>query len=116
MSKPYTPNLPYNIPAKILRRSDKPKKTNGVNQYEYTEDDKILFCSAKSYGGTEKGVNGVSVIVDTWFVEMWFTPNVRKGDKIRFLDDGSEYEILATPENINRENIHMKFKVERIGG
>ncbi len=115
MSKLYKPNLPFKTAARHIKRSAAPEFVNGVNSYSYT-DGEIFQCSAKSYGGTEKQVNGVTVIEDTWLVETWYNPAFQKHDKIRFLDDNSEYEILASPENINREGVYMKFKVSRIGG
>lgn len=113
MAKDYQPQLPFNVPAKHLKRTV--KKINGVNQETFTEG-KTFYCSAKSYGGTEKVVNGVSVIEDTWTIDAWYNPNFGKGDKIRFLDDDTEYEILASPENINRRGQYMRFKVVAIGG
>ena len=115
MSKQYIPDVPFLTPAMLLKRSKEPKKVNGVNKYEYTEKG-IFYCSAKSYGGTEKVVNGVTVIEDTWLIDTWYNPDTCKGDKIRFLDDNREYEILVTPENINRRGQYMRFKVAAIGG
>lgn len=113
MTKSYQPQAPFNVPAMLLKRST--KKINGVKQESFT-DATMFYCSAKSYGGTEKVVNGVYVIEDTWQIDTWFSPDFGKGDRIRFLDDGTEYEILATPENINRRGQYMRFKVTRIGG
>lgn len=109
----YKPNLPFNLAVRHLKRST--VKVNGVNQESFTEGD-IIYCSAKSYGGTEKVVNNVSVIEDTWNIDTWYNPALKKGDKLRFLDDNAEFEILATPENINRRCQYMRFKVRRIGG
>lgn len=109
----YQPQVPFTVPALHLKRST--KKVNGVNQETFTEGD-TFYCSAKSYGGTEKTVNGVYVIEDTWTIDTWYNPAFGKGDKIRFLDDNTEYEILASPENINRRGQYMRFKVSRIGG
>lgn len=114
MAKEYTPNLPFDVPALHLKKSS--KKVNGVNQEIFTEAKEPFFCSAKSYGGTEKQVNGVTVIEDTWWIDAYFDPAFGKGDRIRFLDDNSEFEILASPENINRRGQYMRFKVSRIGG
>lgn len=111
----YQPNLPFNVPAQHLKRSKDPVKINGINNYTYTEGIRF-FCSAKSYGGTEKVVNGVSVIEDTWWIDTFYNPAICKGDKIRFLDDNSEFEVLASPENINRRGQYMRFKVLKIGG
>lgn len=115
MSRQYQPQVPFNVPARHLVRSAEPEKTNGINQYTYSEGD-IFYCSAKSYGGTEKVVNDVYVIEDTWTIDTWYNPNFKRGDKIRFLDDNREYEILASPENINRRGQYMRFKVVAIGG
>ena len=114
MSKQYQPQVPFNVPFKHLKREL--KKVNGVNQETFVEGEDVFFCSAKSYGGTEKTVNGVLVIEDTWVIDAWYNPDFRKGDKIRFRDDDTEYEILASPENINRRNQYMRFKVVGIGG
>ena len=109
----YKPQLPFNVPALHLKRST--EKINGVNQESFTEG-VTFYCSAKSYGGTEKVVNDVYVIEDTWQIDTWYNPAFGKGDKIRFLDDNREYEILASPENINRRGQYMRFKVVSIGG
>ena len=111
--KQYQPSVPFTVPALHLKRST--RKVNGVNQETFTEGD-IFYCSAKSYGGTEKVVNGVYVIEDTWSIDTWYTPTIGKGDRVRFLDDNSEFEVLASPENINRRGQYMRFKVVSIGG
>lgn len=111
--KQYQPSVPFTVPALHLKRST--RKVNGVNQETFTEGD-TFYCSAKSYGGTEKVVNGVYVIEDTWSIDTWYTPAIGKGDRVRFLDDNSEYEVLASPENINRRGQYMRFKVVSIGG
>ena len=113
MSKSYQPQAPFNVPAMHMKRTT--QKVNGVNKETFT-DKAMFYCSAKSYGGTEKVVNGVFVIEDTWVIDTWYNPDFGKGDKIRFLDDNTEYEILASPENINRRGQYMRFKVVRIGG
>lgn len=109
----YKPQLPFNVPAMLLKRSL--TKVNGANKESFTEKT-MFFCAAKSYGGTEKVVNDVYVIEDTWQIDTWFNPAFGKGDRIRFLDDNTEFEILASPENINRRGQYMRFKVSRIGG
>lgn len=113
MAKQYQPQVPFTVPAIHLKC--KKKKVNGVNQETFEEGD-IFYCSAKSYGGTEKVVNGVSVIEDTWTIDTWYNPDFGKGDRVRFLDDDTEYEVLASPENINRRGIYMRFKTARVGG
>lgn len=113
MAKQYQPQVPFSVPAMHLKRTT--QRINGVNQETVTEVG-LFYCSAKSYGGTEKTVNGVYVIEDTWTIDTWYNPAFSKGDRIRFLDDNTEFEILASPESINRRGQYMRFKVSRIGG
>lgn len=111
--KQYTPNVPFNVPAMHMKRTV--EKINGMNQESFS-DAGMFYCAAKSYGGTEKIVNDVYVIEDTWTIDTWYNPAIKKGDHIRFLDDNSEFEVLASPENINRRGQYMRFKVSMISG
>lgn len=113
MSKQYQPRTPFNVPAQHIKRTT--KKINGVNQEVFTPGE-VFYCSAKSYGGTERVLNDVFVIEDTWEIDTWYNSAFGKGDHIKFLDDDTEYKILASPENINRRGQYMRFKVVRVGG
>jgi hypothetical protein len=114
MSKQYTPQTPFNVPFKILSLTK--ELINGVQAQSYVEGEEVYFCSAKSYGGTEKIINDVYVIEDTLEIDTWFISTLKSKDRIKLLDDDSIYEVLNTPENINRRNQYMKFKVVRIHG
>lgn len=109
----YKPQQPFNVPAKILTATY--TKVNGVKTKTFTEGD-IFFCSAKSYGGTEKTVNGVYAIEDTMQIETYYRPDIVSSSSIKLLDDGSTWEVLNTPENIDRRNQFLVFKVKRITG
>lgn len=109
----FKPSLPYNVPAQIM--CGEYVKINGVSVKKYHDGDKI-FCSARSYGGTEQIVNDKYVILDTMEIETWYRPDITSIDAIRLLDDGSEWEILNNPENINRQNKFLKIKVQRCVG
>lgn len=109
----YKPQQPFNVPAKILTATY--TKVNGVNTKTFTDGD-TFFCSAKSYGGTEKTVNGIYVIEDTMQIETYFRPDIDSSCHIKLLDNNSEWEVLNTPENIDRRNQFLVFKVKRITG
>lgn len=109
----YKPNLPYNVPAKLLHATW--SNVNGVNTKSFVEGEQI-FISAKSYGGTEKIVDNQYVIVDTLVIETWFRPDITSDDRIQLLDDNSIWEILNSPEDIDRRHQYLKFKVQRIKG
>ena len=75
-----------------------------------------ILCSFKTYGGTEKEVNGVYSVEDTANVETWYRPDITSECRIKLLSTGAVYEIINAPENINMRGKYCKFKVRRING
>ncbi len=109
----YRPELPFNVPAQILKATY--KRTNGVNTKIFEAGD-VINVSARTYGGTERKDNNVYVIEDTIKIETWYRPDITSIDHIKLLDDNSEWEILVSPENIERKNQFLVFKCKRIKG
>lgn len=109
----YKPSLPFNVPARILKAEY--TKVNGVKTKRFTDGDQI-FVSARSYGGTERTINDQVIIEDTIQIETWYRPDITSMDGLRLLDDGSEWEIVNHPEDIDRRHQWLKFKIKRIVG
>lgn len=109
----YRPKQPFNVAAQILTATT--TKVNGVAQKTFVDGDNF-FCSAKSYGGTEKVINGVYAIEDTMQIETYYRPDIVASCRIRLLDDLSEWEIISDPENIERRNQFLVFKIKRLKG
>lgn len=114
MSKQYQPQTPFNVPFKILSLTK--QFVNGVNKQTYVEGDTVYFCSAKAWVGSAKTIDNVSGEEDTLTVDSWFIPELKKNDRIKLLDDNSVWELPVSPENINRRNQYMRFKVVRYNG
>ena len=110
----YKVKQPFNVPTKILFATF--KKINGVSKKVFVESEETIFVSAKSYGGTEQVINDNYVIVDTMEIETWYRPDITSECNLKLLDDNSEWEILNSPENVDRMNQVLKFKVKRIKG
>lgn len=112
----YKPKEPYTVPMALLIPEYAGAK--GSIKKKYPEHDKALpfFGSFKTYGGTEKAVNGVLSVEDTAYIETWYRPDISAGCRIILRGNGEEYEILGQPENINMRNQYMKFKVRRVSG
>lgn len=116
----YKPHTPYNVPFRILKPTE--TVTKGVREKGYQESETTLFCSFRTFGGSESTVNGVYSVVDTATLETWYTPDLTAADRIRILPtDGSSekgelYEVLGTPENIEMRNQYLLCKVKKITG
>lgn len=116
----YRPEIENPIPLILLIPTE--QKISGVVKKIYPSieealevDENLFFGSFKTYGGTEKNVNGVYSIVDTANIETWYRPDIKANCRIA-LETGEIYDILNEPEDINKRHQFLKFKVKRVKG
>lgn len=110
----YRPSEPFTVPLMLLIPTNNTAK--GSTKKVYPDEGEIIFCSFKTYGGTETTSNGVLVVEDTANVETWYRPDITSNCRIKLADTGEVYEIIGKPENINRRNKYLKFKVKAVTG
>jgi hypothetical protein len=113
----YKPNFPYNVPVYLLIPTE--ETVSGVLVKKYPEkytDGKLIFCSFRSFGGTETTVNGVYSVVDTATLETWYRPDIKSGCRFALAQTGKLYEITGAPENINMRNQFINCKVQAVTG
>ena len=70
----------------------------------------------RTFGGTEREVNGVYSVIDTAIIETWYNPAIKSDCRVVICDSGAVYEIINEPENIELRNQYMKFRVQKIKG
>ena len=75
-----------------------------------------IFCSFKSYGGTETNVDGLISIDDTAEVQTWYRPDITSDCIVVNPLNNAQYEIMNEPENIEMRNQFLLFKVKRVKG
>ena len=114
MARQYQPQVPFNVPFKILSATT--TKVNGVNTIEYVEQNNVYMCSARAYVGSSRNVNDLSVEEDRLTIDTYWISSLKKNDRIRLLDDNSVWELPLHPENINRRNQWSRFVVVRLRG
>lgn len=100
-----------------LRVVEKYEKTNGVSKPIYKDaTDPIIFCSFKTYGGTETTVNGRYVVEDTAQIVTIYRPDIKSNCQVIRLSDNAVFEIINEPENVDERNQDVIFKVRRLKG
>ena len=72
--------------------------------------------SFRSFGGTERDVNGLYLIEDTATVQCWYDPAITSECRIYVLDSQKTYEIISESEDIDLRHQFMQFKVRRYKG
>lgn len=115
----YRPQEKFNVAMKILKPEwvlisgvDK-KRFPTINE---VSDELTFFGSFRTFGGTERDVNGIYSIEDTATIETWYRPEITAECRIALLETNEVYEIIGTPENISKRNQFLKFKVRKIKG
>lgn len=91
------------------------KNVKGVSQKTYVDGD-LIWCSFKTFGGTERNINDMYVIEDTANVDTYYRPDIKSDCQIKLAENGSIYEIINEPEDIEQRHQYCKFKVRRIKG
>lgn len=76
----------------------------------------LFFGSFKTYGGTERDINGVYSIEDTANIETMFRPDIKSDCRIARAQDNAIFDIINEPEDINQRHQFLKFKVRRVKG
>lgn len=113
----YRPQNTFNVPLLLLTPTY--TTVSGVRKKTFPDVSTgfLFFGSFKSYGGTERDVNGVYSIEDTATVETWFNPEIKSGCRIVLAGiQNAVYEIMGEPENVEMRNQFMTFKVSRVKG
>lgn len=118
----YRPALPFATQLIVLKPTF--IKAGGVRSKVLPSLDEgfKIYASFKSYGGTEKTVDGIYSIEDTANIETWYRPDITSDCLIVLPNANAEpetwavYEILNEPENISQRNQFLKFKVKRVKG
>lgn len=108
----YRPREPFTTPVQLFNPTYKTVK--GVTVKEYPEKGELIFCSFKTYGGTESSVNDQLSVVDTANIETWYRPDITSASMIKL--GAKEYEVLGVPEDIEQRHQFLKFKVRGVHG
>ena len=105
-------------PCKILVPTYAKKNGKEVPVYPDVDDasNEMFFCSFKTYGGTEKVIDGVYAIEDTANIFGYYTPTIKSNCRIVRLQDNAVFSVINEPENVDMRNQFIKFKVKRIKG
>lgn len=112
----YRPQLDNTIPMLLLIPQYTTKRGVAYKTYPNVDNGVMFYGNFKTYGGTERNVDGLYSIDDTASIETWFRPDIKSDCRIVLPWTGAEYEIINEPENVNMRNQFLKFKVRRIKG
>ena len=91
----------YGVPEKTF-----PAVKNGIP----------IFGTFRTFGGTERDVNGLYSIENTATIETWYRPDIKADCRLVLAQSGAVYEIMGQPENIQMQNQVLRIRVREISG
>lgn len=104
--------LPFNVALTL--QTPKTVTAKGSTKKTYIDAGEI-YCSFRTFGGTETTSNGALIVENTAVVDTWYNPDITADSRV-ITADGGIYEILGTPENIEMRCQFMRFKIREIRG
>lgn len=104
------------IPTKIVQVKGVTKKEYQTIEEALKDRNSLFYGSFKTYGGTEKVINGIYSIEDTANIETWYRPDITSSCRIVRASDSAVFDIINEPEDINQRHQFLKFKVKRVKG
>ena len=109
----YRPSSPFTVPMFLLIPTTTTAK--GSTKNTYPETGVRINCSFRTFGGTEKTVDGVITVENTAVIETWYRPDIKANCELADVN-GLRYEILGTPEDIEQRHQFLRFKIRAIKG
>ena len=83
---------------------------------EAIDDGGLFFGNVKTYGGTDRTVNGIYSVEDTAIVETWYRPDITSECAIGLAETGEIFEITGVPEDIERRHQFLRIRVTAYKG
>lgn len=120
MAKPFKPAAVFSQPMVLLIPTY--ERIHGTPTKSYptikaaAEDDMVFFGSFKTYGGSDRTVNGIFSIEDTAIIETWYRPDIKSDCAIGLPDTGEIFEIVGVPEDIERRHQFLRIRVQAYKG
>ena len=116
MAAAYKPFAPFSAALILLIPTEATVSGVLTKTFPDPEGGILFHGSFRSFGGTDRTVNGVYSVEDTADVETWYRPDITSNCRIYVPQTGGTYEILGEPENIQLRNQYLKLRVRRVKG
>ena len=84
--------------------------------YPDIDDGELFMGSFRTFGGSEREINGQYAVEKTATIETWYREDIKSDCRIGVPQTGEVYQIMGAPENIEMRNQYMRMRVIAIQG
>lgn len=107
---------PLNVPLMLLIPTYSEELAVEKKTFPNLEEGILIYGSFRTFGGTDRDVNGLYSVENTATIDTWFRPDIKSDCRIGIPQTGEIYEILGEPENISMRNQYLRLKVIQVKG
>lgn len=115
MARNFKPAVPFNVAMRLLIPTETYVKGSMKKVFPKPEDSPLFFGSFRTFGGSESIENDIYSVISTAVIDTWYRPDIKPNCRIYILESDETYEIVNDPENIEKRNQFLQFKVKKIG-
>ena len=110
--------LPEQMTTAIKLQKAQDVDVTGAPERTYVdaERDPVIFCNFKTKGGTKTVHNGRLIVIDTATIQMHYRDDIKPSDRFILLSDGSIWDVVGRPENVEQRNRMLIITVQYAGG
>lgn len=112
----FTLAAPLTVPLALLKPVYSDAYGVGTKSYPAIEDGERINGNLRTFGGTERDVNGLYSIENTATVQTWFRPDITADCRIGVLETGQVYDIIGTPEDIEMRHQYLQIRLQAVKG
>ena len=120
MARSFQPAAVFSQPLVLLIPTFERIHGTPVKKYpaiaDAVDDGRLFFGSFKTYGGTDRTVNGIFSVEDTAIIETWYRPDITSECAIGIPETGEIFEITGVPEDIERRHQYLRIRVTAYKG
>jgi hypothetical protein len=114
--KTYRPSRLFNVPFEVQSPVVSMVKGVEVKSFNPPRESFRVSGSYVTFGGSERVVNGLTVVDDTGTIECYFDPRIAADCRLLNLNTQTSHEVVGAPENIEGRNQFLRLRVQAVKG
>lgn len=107
---------PLSVPMLLLIPTETVSLGVTKKTYPDPKDGLPFFGSFRTFGGTEREINGLYSVENTATIDTWYRDDIKADCRIALAQTGDVFEIVGEPENIEMRNQYMRIRVTAVKG
>ena len=107
----FKPTAPFVTAMVLLIPTYTTEYATMVKTYPEPSEGIRINGTFRTYGGTEREIDGIYSVDDTAIIETWYRPDIKSDCRIYIPELDATYDVLGRPEDIELRHQYIRMKV-----